>query len=144
MWMANALLGMVQTEAMLADGVDLPDAARRAAWEQQLASAGAGGEDLANRIGFVRWQVLRASAPLRVIARDGGAGPAHMAATHAATGLQVLLDVTAAGQRTTAADVGTLVAQGPRLREARDCLRTAIADTDDLLDMLELLDTPGS
>ncbi|MEU3277972.1 DUF6245 family protein [Streptomyces antibioticus] len=38
--MVNVLLGVVQTEAALADGVVLDEDARCAAWEQQLTAAG--------------------------------------------------------------------------------------------------------
>lgn len=43
--MVNALLGMVQTEAAMADSVKLDDDVRHAAWESQLQAAGAGPEE---------------------------------------------------------------------------------------------------
>lgn len=39
--MVNALLGAVQTQAMLADAVELDEEDRHAAWREQLTSAGA-------------------------------------------------------------------------------------------------------
>jgi hypothetical protein len=56
----NALLGAVQTQAMLADAVELDEEARHAAWREQLMSAGVW-DDPAVRVGFIRSQVLRAA-----------------------------------------------------------------------------------
>ena len=97
--LANALLGAAQTEAVLADtaATDLDDLTRRAAWEQQLVTAGAG-EDEVKRIGLIQWQVLRAATPLREIAQRQATGPIPLAAAHAADGLQALLGVIAASQ----------------------------------------------
>jgi hypothetical protein len=134
--MANALLGIVQGEALLADSVPLDDADRHAAWEQQLESAGAA-DDPIKRIEFIRWQVLRAATPLRIISQQGEAGPIPVAAAHAADGLHVLLGVITASQRAVATgDVVTLAAQSPQLRAARESLQLAIRNTDILLDLL--------
>lgn len=43
--MVNALLGAVQTEAVMADGVKLDEDAHHAVWEKQLTAAGAGLDD---------------------------------------------------------------------------------------------------
>jgi Family of unknown function (DUF6245) len=88
--LVNALLGAVQTQAMLADAVDLYEQARHAAWREQLTSAGALDDPLV-RVGFLRWQVLRAGTPLRLIAQNPETGPIPVAAAHAAEGLHVLL-----------------------------------------------------
>jgi Family of unknown function (DUF6245) len=136
--LANALLGAAQTEALLADtaATDLDDATRRAAWEQQLVTAGAA-DDQVKRIGLIQWQVLRAATPLREIAQRQETGPIPLAAAHAADGLQALLGVIAASQTAVAAgDTATLTAQTPKLREARTALEAAIANTTLLLDLL--------
>lgn len=138
--LANALLGAAQTEALLADtaaaSTDVDDRTRRAAWEQQLVTAGAG-EDQVKRIRLIQWQVLRAATPLREIAQRQATGPIPLAAAHAADGLQALLGVIAASQTAVAAgDTATLTAQTTRLREARTALEAAIANTTLLLDLL--------
>ncbi|MET8983217.1 DUF6245 family protein [Streptomyces sp. NPDC004539] len=66
---ANALLGVVQAEAATADGVKLDEEARHAAWQEQLKAAGASLDDLVRRE-FIRWQVLRAGTPLRLMAQN--------------------------------------------------------------------------
>jgi hypothetical protein len=135
--LVNALLGAVQTQAMLADAVDLDDEARHVAWREQLTSAGAF-DDPVVRVGFIRWQVLRAGMPLRLIAQNPETGPIPVAAAHAAEGLHVLLGVIGASYQAVAAgDVETLAAQAGLLRAARDSLQTAIDNTDILLDMLK-------
>lgn len=136
--LVNALLGQVQTEALLADGVPLNDEARYAAWEEQLASAGAGVDYPVKRIEFIRWQVLRASTPLRLMAQNQETGPIPLAAAHAATGLQTLLGVIADSQdAVTKGYVETLAAQSDQLRAARETLQAAISNTDLLLNMLK-------
>ena len=134
--MVNALLGVVQTEAMLAETVKLSEDARQAAWEQQLDSAGAG-DDPAKRIGFIQWQVLRAGIPLRLIAQNQQVGPIPVAAAHAVDGLQAMLGVISRSQTAVAeGDIDTLTALGPELRKARESLDLAIQNVDILLDML--------
>lgn len=66
--LVNALLGAVQTQAMFADAVELDEDARHVAWREQLISAGAF-DDPVVRVGFIRWQVLRAGMPLRLTRR---------------------------------------------------------------------------
>lgn len=134
--MVNALLGVVQTEAMVAETVKLPRDARHAAWEQQLDSAGAG-DDPAKRIGFIQWQVLRAGIPLRLIAQNREVGPIPVAAAHAADALQAMLAVISRSQTAVAeGDIDTLAALGPELRKARQSLDLAAQNVDILLDML--------
>jgi Family of unknown function (DUF6245) len=67
--LANALLGAVQAEAVLADAITIGPEARAAACEQQLITDGAA-DDPTKRIGFLRWQTLRVSGPLREIAQN--------------------------------------------------------------------------
>ncbi|MBV9141546.1 MAG: hypothetical protein JO115_11610 [Pseudonocardiales bacterium] len=141
--MVNALLGAVQTQAMLADAVGLDEEARHAARREQLTSAGAF-DDPAVRVGFIRWQVLRAGIPLRLIAQNPETGPIPVAAAHAAEGLHVLLGVIGSSYQAVAAgDVETLAAQAGLLRAARDSLQTAIDNTDILLHMLKSVGIRG-
>lgn len=136
--MVNALLGVVQSEAAVADAVKLGDDARHAAWEEQLKAAGAGLDDPGRRVEFVRWQVLRAGTPLRLMAQNREVGPIPLAAAHAATGLHTLLSVIAASQDAVATgDVETLAAQADQLQAAREALESAIGNTDVLLKMLK-------
>uniref|UniRef100_UPI003F49790C DUF6245 family protein n=1 Tax=Streptomyces sp. CA-136453 TaxID=3240050 RepID=UPI003F49790C len=136
--MVNALLGVVQAEAAMADAVRLDDEAQHKAWEEQLNAAGAGLDDPVRRLEFIRWQVLRAGTPLRLMAQNQGAGPIPLAAAHAATGLHTLLGVIAASQDAVAAgDVDTLAAQASQLQAAREALQNAIDNTDLLLNMLK-------
>lgn len=136
--MVNALLGVVQAEAVMADGVTISDEARHAAWEEQLSSAGAGLDDPVKRVEFIRWQVLRAGTPLRLMAQNREVGPIPLAAAHAVTGLHLLLGVIAASQHAVATgDVDTLAAQAGQLTAARQALENAIDNTDLLLSMLK-------
>lgn len=86
---------------------------------------------------FLRWQVLRATTPLREIARRPEAGPIPLAAAHAAEGLQWLLAVVAGGQQPVAADVDDLVRN---LGAARSSLLDAMANVDILRRMLAFAD----
>jgi hypothetical protein len=134
----NALLGVAQIEALLADTVELDDEAKHAAWEEQLVAAGAGVEHPVARVEFIRWQVLRAGTPLRLMAQHPETGPIPVAAAHAATGLHILLGVIAASQGAVAiGDVDTLAEQSVQLTEAREALQAAIDNTDLLLNMLK-------
>ncbi|MBK3640122.1 DUF6245 family protein [Streptomyces sp. MBT33] len=136
--MVNALLGVVQAEAAMADGVKLDEEAHHVAWEEQLKAAGAGLDDPVRRLEFIRWQVLRAGTPLRLMAQNREAGPIPLAAAHAATGLHLLLGVIAASQDAVATgDVGTLAAQAGQLEAAREALQNAMDNTNVLLNMLK-------
>src|SRR5882757_5832752 len=136
--MVNALLSAVQAEAVMADAVELSDGARHAAWEEQLTAAGAGPGDSVRRVEFIRWQVLRAGTPLRLMAGNREVGPIPLAAAHTAVGLHTLLGVVAAGQDAVATgDVETLAGQADQLKTARGALQNAIDNTDVLLKMLE-------
>lgn len=106
---------------------------------QQLTAAGAGlDEGLVKRVEFIRWQVLRAGTPLRLMAQNREVGPIPLAAAHVATGLHQLLGVIAASQDAVAtADVERLAAQGDQVRNAREALENAINNTDLLLNMLK-------
>lgn len=142
--MVNALLGAVQGEALLADGVELDDG-HLAAWEEQLQAAGAGLDNPVARLEFLRWQVLRASTPLRLLAQNPSAGPIPVAAAHGAAGLHLLVGVIAASQDAVASgDVDTLAAQADQLKAAREALQNAIDNTDLLLNMLKSVGMQGA
>jgi hypothetical protein len=118
--------------------VELGEDAHHAAWEEQLNAAGAGLDDQVKRVEFIRWQVLRAGTPLRLMAQRHETGPIPLAAAHAATGLHLLLGVIAASQEAVArGDVETLAAQSGQLEAAREALETAIGNTDILLNLLK-------
>lgn len=134
MRLVNALLGAVQTEAILAETIEVDGERRAAAYRQQLVTAE---EDPDKLMEFLRWQVLRATTPLREIARRPEAGPIPVAAAHAAEGLQWLLAVVAGGQQPTGADVDALVRN---LEAARTSLLDALANVDILGRMLALAD----
>ncbi|MFF2927568.1 DUF6245 family protein [Streptomyces celluloflavus] len=104
----------------------------------QLRAAGAGLEEPVRRAEFIRWQVLRAGAPLRLMAQSREVGPIPLAAAQAAVGLHTLLGMIAASQDTVAnGDVDTLAAQTGQLQAAREALQDAIGNTDVLLNMLK-------
>ncbi len=134
MRLVNALLGAVQTEAILAETIGVTDDQRAAAYRQQLVTAGVE-ENPDKLMDFLRWQVLRATGPLREIARRPEAGPIPLAAAHAAEGIQWLLAVIAGGQHPTASDADALVAN---LEAARTSRLDAIANVDILRRMLAL------
>ena len=134
MRLVNALLGVVQAQAVLADAVPLDEQARDAACEEHLRSAGAGPDEVAARLELIRWQVLRSATPLRQMAQNRQVGPIPLAAAHAAEALQVLLGVIAASQD--AVEVTTLAAQTSQLRTAREAMSNAPASTGLLLNIL--------
>jgi hypothetical protein len=135
--LVNALLGVVQAQAALADAVPLDEQARDAAWEEHLRSAGAGPDEVAARLELIRWQVLRSATPLRQMAQNRQVGPIPLAVAHAAEALQVLLGVIAASQDAVATgDVTTLAVQTSQLRTAREAMSNALVNTDLLLNML--------
>jgi hypothetical protein len=134
--LVNALLGAVQTQAMLADAVELDEEARNAAWREQLLSAGAF-DDPVVRVGFVRWQVLRAGdavAADRAACGDrtdsGGRRARRRGAARTAGGDRRQLPGRRRQRRGDPCRAG-------RVAAARDSLQTAIDNTDILLDMLK-------
>jgi hypothetical protein len=134
-WLAGALLGVAQSEAMRADAERLTRDARYESYDRQLDAAA--GDDVVARLELIRWQVRRASGPLPVLARTAGADPIPLAAGQAAEGLQNLLAVAAATHGAVAAgDVDALAAQAAKLRAARTALRASADNTDVLLEML--------
>src|ERR1700676_24044 len=69
MLLVNALLGMVETDAMLADSGRVTHEQMTAAHRQARVSAGAE-ETPGNLLGFLRWQTLRVEGPLQEMAQD--------------------------------------------------------------------------
>jgi hypothetical protein len=57
--MVNALLGVVQADAVMADSVSLDEDARHKAWQEQLGGRGRAGRPV-QRVEFIRWQVQQA------------------------------------------------------------------------------------
>ena len=136
--LCNALLGAAQAQAVLADAIDTVSLQQRdAAWHEQLRCAGVRDSDREALMGFLRWQALRLSAPLREIAGREQTGPIALAAAHTVDGLQGLLEVIGAGQGIATADLEALPG---KLRAARASLTAAIADVDVLLEMLDDVD----
>lgn len=137
--LCNALLGAVQAQAVLADGLSAVSAEQRqAAWQEQLRAAGARDSDPEALMGFLRWQALRLATPLREIAAREQTGPIPLAAAHTVDGLQTLLDVIGAGQRiATGQSIADADADAlpDSLRAARASLTDALGNVDVLLDM---------
>ncbi|MEV4246705.1 DUF6245 family protein [Streptosporangium canum] len=132
MRLANALLGAVQVEAMLAESAATGPEDLAAAHHQQLATAGVV-DDVEKLAAFLRWQALRVAGPLKLVAQDPSTGPIPLAAAHAAEGLQKLLGVAGAGQ---VPDVEAVREGVAEMRAARQCLVDAIDNVDILLEML--------
>ncbi|GAT71246.1 hypothetical protein PS9374_06937 [Planomonospora sphaerica] len=135
MHLANALLGAVQVEAMLAEIGAAGLEELEAAHAQQPATAGVDG-DPERLTAFLRWQASRVAGPLRLLAQGPSTGPIPLAAAHTAEGLQRLLGVIGAGQ---VPSVGAVAAHVAELERARACLVDAIGNVDILLQMLNRL-----
>jgi hypothetical protein len=133
--MANALLGIVETEAMHSETAGGATEQLLHAHNQALESAGA---TRSNELlmGFLRWRTLRVAGPLRQIAQDTTTGPIPLAAAHAAEGLQQLLGITADGQRIDP-DTMSPDAMKDNLRSAKDSLNNAIANVDIMLGLID-------
>jgi len=140
-WLASALLGAAQSEAMTADRLPLSRDSRYAVWQRQLEAADAGNGNPARRAELIQWQVRRAAAQLPAIAQENRADPIPLATAQAAEALQVLLAVGAATRGAVeSGDVRRLATQATRLREARKALQAAVANTDVLLELLGSVD----
>jgi hypothetical protein len=132
MFLVNALLGIVETDAMFADSAGVSAEQMQAAHEQALKSAGAEG-DPGKLLGFLRWRTLRVGGPLREIAQNTDVGPLPLSAAHAAEGLQLVLGVCAAGQDLATASPRKMTAD---LRAAREALINSVANIDIMLQLL--------
>jgi len=133
--MANALLGIVETEALHSETAAGAAQQLLHAHNQALESAGAT-RSKEVLLGFLRWRTLRVAGPLRQIAQDAETGPIPLAAAHAADGLQQLLGIIADGQ---GIDPGTLSpdAMKENLRSAKASLNNAIANIDILQGLID-------
>jgi len=132
MMLANALLGSVEVEAMLADGSGVKVEQMDAAHRQALVTAGV--EDNPNKLmNFLRWRMLRVGGPLRKIAQNREVGPLPLSAAHAAEALQLILGICASGQNQELADPVQMLAD---LRAARKSLSDSLANLDIMLKMV--------
>jgi hypothetical protein len=132
MHLADALLGAVQVEAMLAEIGAASLEELEAAHALQLTTAGVD-SDPDRLTAFLRWQALRVTGPLRLIAQDPSSGPIPLAAAHTAEGLQRLLGVIDAGRVPSTDAVTAHIAE---IEAAHACLVDAIGNVDILLQML--------
>ncbi len=134
MRMANALLGIVETEAMLSEGASGSTEQMLHAHQQALESAGAM-DSKEKLLEFLRWRTLRIEGPLKQIAQDTETGPIPVAAAHAAEGLQQLLGISADGQHLDPATISPTVIKA-NLNKAKESLTYAIANVDIMLDLI--------
>lgn len=135
MFLSNALLGCVETEAMLNESVSGTFEQLRGAHQQSLIAARVF-DDPGKLLGFLRWRTLRIEGPLREIAQRQEVGPLPLAAAHAAEGLQQLLGVCAEGQ-----DFQQLLKTSPaalkqQMKDARQSFTYAIGNIDIMLNLL--------
>lgn len=135
-FLANALLGLVETNAMLADGEGVLNDRMLEAHHQALVSAGAT-DDTSKLIGFLRWRVLRVSGKLREMAQNPEFGPLPLAAAHASQGLQLLLGVCEAGQNPLKASPDDMKKD---ILEAKESLNLAIANIDIMLRLISKIE----
>ena len=132
MLLANALLGSVEADAMLADSSGASVEQMEAAYRQALISAGVEGHP-GKLLRFLRWRTLRVEGPLQEIVQDAEVGPLPLAAAHAAEGLQLLLGVCAAGQNLEMASPEEMTVD---LKVAREALTNAVTNLDITLKLL--------
>jgi hypothetical protein len=122
----------VETEALLSESAGVSANDLLAAHWQALTSAGVkDGPDKLLR--FLRWRVLRVEGPLRTIAQNPEVGPLPLAAAHAANGLQLLLEVCAAGQNPLNTPSDRVTAD---LKAARTAFITAVENMDIMLKLI--------
>lgn len=136
MSLANALLGIVEIDAMLADGSGVSGEQMDAAHRQALVSAGVE-DDPGKLLHFLQWRTLRVAGPLRVIAQNREVGPLPLAAAHAAEGLQRLLGVCADGQNQGYVSPETPGRMKADLKAARESLTNARENLDVMLNILK-------
>jgi hypothetical protein len=134
MRLANALLGIVETEAMFSETASESTEQMLHAHQQALESAGAMGSK-EKLLEFLRWRTLRIAGPLRQIAQDKETGPIPVAAAHAAEGLQQLLGISADGQHLDPGTISPTIIKA-NLNKARESLTYAIANLDIMLDLI--------
>ena len=136
LFLVNALLGGVETEALYADSLGVKFDQMQAAHQQALKTAGA--EDTPEKLmNFLRWRTLRVAGPLRQIAQNEEAGPVPLAAAHAAEGLQLLLSACASGQNLAQANPFQMATD---LKSARESLTNSLANLDIMLGLIEQIE----
>jgi len=134
MFLANALMGFVEGDALLADSEGVTAEQMLAAHRQALISAGVE-DDPGKLLRFLRWHTLRVAGPLQEIAQNTDVGPLPLAAAHVAEALQQLLGVCAAGQDLATAQPSAMTAD---LKSAREALTNGLANLDSMLELLAL------
>jgi len=132
--LANSLLGIVETEAMLSEGASPSTEHMLHAHQQALQAAGAM-DSKEKLLGFLRWRTLRIAGPLRQIAQDRETGPIPVAASWAADALQHMLKISADGLHI---DPSTLSPEAIKadITKAKDSLKYAIANLDIMLKLI--------
>ncbi len=132
MFLANALMGLVEGDVLLADSTGVTAEQMQAAHRQALIAAGVA-DDLGKLLHFLRWRALRVESPLREIAQHTDVGPLPLAAAHVAEALQQILGVCAAGQNLETASPSAMTAN---LKAAREALTNGLANLDSMLELL--------
>jgi hypothetical protein len=134
MRLANALLGIVETEAMMSEVASPSTELMLQAHQQALESAGAM-DSKEKLIGFLRWRTLRVAGPLRQLAQDKETGPIPVAASWAADALQHILKISADGQHIDPETVSPEAIKAD-LNKAKESLKYAIANLDIMLELI--------
>ncbi len=132
MFLANALLGHAETNAMLADSMGVSVEHMMESHRQSLVSSGCE-EDSWKLLQFLRWRVLRAAGPLREMAQREEVGPLPLAGAHAAEALQLILEVCAEGQKPLTASPGGMK---KNMLSAKESLTYAIDNIDIMLRLI--------
>lgn len=138
-FLSNALLGMVETNAMMADEEGVLQDSMFEVHHQSLVSAGAA-DDASKLIGFLRWKTLRVSGKLCEMSQNPEFGPLPLAAAHAAHGLQNLLGVCAEGQNPLQASPKDMK---KGILEAKESFNLAIANIDIMLKLINQIENMG-
>jgi hypothetical protein len=132
MFLANALLGHAEANAMLADSMGVSVEHMMESHRQSLVSSGCE-EDSRKLLQFLRWRVLRVAGPIREIAQRQEVGPLPLAGAHAAEALQLILDVCAEGQKTLTASPDDMK---KNMLSAKESLTYAIGNIDIMLRLI--------
>lgn len=133
MVLANALLGIVEGNALLEESSGVTREQMARAHQQELQSAGVE-KSPGKQLHFLQWKTLRVGAPLREMAQRQEVGPLPLSAAHAAEALHILLGICAAGQHITAmTDPEELTMD---LKKARQALTNALANLEIMFKLL--------
>lgn len=138
MRLVNALLGIVETEAMLSEGASPSTELMLHAHQQALDSAGAM-DSKEKLIEFLRWRTLRIAGPLRLISQDKETGPIPVAASWAAEALQQMLKISADGQHIDPATMSPEAIKAD-IKKAKEALKLALANLDIMLDLMKQIE----